>query len=385
MAFARSILQGVTHYEPSKAYQGYTLFAPFGEYDAWLIDMEGRIVHHWKLAYKPGMFARLMPNGNLLYGGSLPGPRVGPNLGVTFYGVLCEVDWDGDLLWKHEDAYINHDFWRLDNGNTVAVAYEKVPDDIKVKVKGGLPEKNDDYVMWGDKLMEITPENEVIWEWHAYDHLDPELDTICPCDKREEWTHMNTSTVLPDGNILTSIRNTDTIAIVEKSTGNITWKWGKGEISHQHEPTFLDNGNILLFDNGSHRHGKMPYSRVVEMNPKTNKIEWEYKDNPPTEFFSSLMSGCQRLPNGNTLITETEWGRIFEVTKEGEIVWEYVCPIHGTYLWRCHDNLIYRSYRYGPDYPAFKGKDLDPGKYEWLNGVYGPEAFKRLRKDLKLD
>jgi len=378
MAFARSILQGVTHYEPSKTYNGYTLFAPFGEYDAWLIDMEGWIVHHWKLAYKPGMFARLLPNGNLLYGGSFPGNRVGPDLGVTFYGVLCEVDWDGDLVWKHEDPHINHDFWRLDNGNTIAVAYEKVPDKIKLKVKGGLPEKGTDYVMWGDKLIEITPDNEVVWEWRAHEHLDPEQDIICPCDKREEWTHMNTSTVLPDGNILISIRNTDTIAIVEKTSGNIIWKWGPGEISHQHEPTLLENGNILLFDNGSHRQALPPYSRVIEVNPKTNKIEWEYKDDPPTEFFSSLMAGCQRLANGNTLITETEWGRIFEVTHEGELVWEYVCPMHGTYLWRSHDNLIYRSYRYGLDYPAFKGKDLSPSKYEWLNGVYGPEVLKRI-------
>src|SRR5262249_35874044 len=73
----------------------------------------------------------------------------------------------------------------------------------------------------------------------------------------------------------------------------------------------------------------VPYSRVIEINPATNEIAWKYQDKPTWNFFSPRMGYAQRLPNGNTLITESSFGRFFEVTKEGEIVWEYVNPFFG--------------------------------------------------------
>src|SRR5262245_35868658 len=67
----------------------------------------------------------------------------------------------------------------------------------------------------------------------------------------------------------------------------------------------------------------------MEVNPATNEIVWKYQDQPAWNFFSPRMGYAQRLPNGNTLITESSFGRFFEVTKEGEIVWEYVNPFFG--------------------------------------------------------
>jgi hypothetical protein len=189
-------------------------------------------------------------------------------------------------------------------------------------------------------------------------------------ENREEWTHQNSLRTTPDGDLIVSFRRTDTIGIVDKETGEFKWKWGPGKISHQHFPNMLDNGNILVFDNGCHRPG-FTFSRAVEVNPSTSEIVWDYTGDPPISFYSFHISGAERLPNGNTLICEGAPGRTFEVTSSKEIVWEYVNPEFTTAP-RGGDraNSNFRAHRYGPDHPALAGKDLDPGKYANLNRLY---------------
>lgn len=111
---------------------------------------------------------------------------------------------------------------------------------------------------------------------------------------------------------------------------------------------------------------------------KSGRIEWEYRGNPPMEFYSALCAGCQRLPNGNTLICETMVGRVFEITRDGEIVWEFLNPFYNQWLKDVfgRTNQVFRSYRYGPDFPGLKGKNLDPNNYQELNKLYGPDAPK---------
>ena len=92
------------------------------------------------------------------------------------------------------------------------------------------------------------------------------------------------------------------------------------------------------------------YSRVLEIDPVTLEIVWQMTPKEAgylmpldaNRFYSPFISGMQRLPNGNTMITEGSHGRIFEVTPEHELVWEYVCPYWGTAL---PMNMVYRSYR----------------------------------------
>ena len=167
------------------------------------------------------------------------------------------------------------------------------------------------------------------------------------------------------------------MGIVDRTTGAFKWKWGPGQISHQHQPTYLENGRILLFDNGSHRRAPSTnYSRVIEVDPATNEIAWEYRGDPPISFYSYQISGAQRLPNGNTLICEGAPGRLFEVTPNHQIVWEYINPffagsgvvVGGTVTGQA--NSVFRAHRYGPDHPALQGKDLDPGRYANLNRLY---------------
>ena len=365
MGFDRTRFRFVTYCDSRKTYEGYTLFAPMGPGYVWLIDMDGNFVQRWEMGHIPGEYGVLLPNGNLLFAGKvIPGPL--NDIG-GFGGVLLEADWDGNIVWKHEDLYQHHDFCRMDNGNTMVLRWVPVPDKIAAKIQGGIPGTERQGMIWADSFQEVTPTGEVVWEWLSYEHLDPAVDVICPLCPRSEWSHTNACFVLLNGDILTTFRRTNTIAIIDKGTGDIKWRWGVGELAHPHDPTMLDNGNILVFDNGTHRNLAHPnYSRVLEINPATGKIEWEYKTNPRHHFYGSLVSGCQRLPNDNTLICEGTTGRIFEVTAEGELVWEFISPFYYDIEGYGRTNQIFRAYRYGPDYEGLQGKRLDPDRFEWV-------------------
>jgi hypothetical protein len=169
--------------------------------------------------------------------------------------------------------------------------------------------------------------------------------------------HGNGIAELPDGDILLSFRQISTLVRVNRRTGNIDWKLGAPALSGQHAPVPLPNGNVLLFDNGPFRvdMGAQPFSRALEINPATKQIVWTYQDgiNPGSRhfFFSSRVSNAERLPNGNTLINEGLYGRFFEVTPGGDVVWEYVNPNFGpaTTVPKGQSNNVFRAYRYTPE------------------------------------
>ena len=120
------------------------------------------------------------------------------------------------------------------------------------------------------------------------------------------------------GNFLVSLRNIDSIAIVDGENLRVLWLWGPTNLTLQHNSTILANGNILLFDNGTR------LSAAVEIDPRTNAVVWRYA--PAQDFFSYIRGACQRLPNGNTLVTLSQPGYAREVTPDGEIVWKFANP-----------------------------------------------------------
>jgi hypothetical protein len=349
---------------------------------AWLIDMQGRLLHRWKLHGWVRMHAVLLPNGNLLYGILTPG---GPLPDLPFSGgALIEADWDGNIVWKYEDPSIHsHDFFRMKNGNSLITKFVPVPNDVARKVEGGYPGAEiKGGVMYGDAIQEISAEGEVVWEWVSYEHLDPRLDSLGPICMPTFWPLFNSLVELSDGNIMVCSPQVSNIYIIDKSTGEIKWRWGKGSISFPHNPTMLDNGNILVFDNGRHvRADRMfppDFSRIVEVNPNTDEIEWQYKASNPVDFYSTYLAGCQRLPNGNTLICEGAMGRIFEVAPSGELAWEYIIPFTGSYPEpnpAQNTNVTFRAHRYGPDFPGLQKHRLTPEKLDLWNRLYGPEGF----------
>jgi len=221
---------------------------------------------------------------------------------------------------------------------------------VAQKVVGGLTGTEHDGEMFGDYLVEMTTDGQVVWEWRTWEHLDPVTDAITAVqDLREAWTHANGLAELPDGNIVVSFRNISTVIIIDRRTDKIIWKLGAPPLSGQHAPTPLANGNLLLFDNGPHRlDHSMPFSRIIEIELATKKIVWKYQEKRECEFFSPRISNAQRLPNGNTLVCEGDFGRFFEVTADGELVWEFVNPYFGegpTGL----NNRVFRAYRYSKE------------------------------------
>ncbi|MBD0262937.1 MAG: aryl-sulfate sulfotransferase [Tolypothrix sp. Co-bin9] len=351
---------GLKAYNPEKAFSGYTLFTPLtGKGEVYLINLDGKVVHEWQLPYPPGLYGYLLPNGNLFYNGKtaeIP-PRF-PVWSLFKGGVVLEVDPQGKIVWEYHHPDHHHDGRRLRNGNTILLCLEKIPKSLVSQIKGGVSGTEVDGDIYADVIHEVTPEGEIVWSWHAYEHLDPEKYVITAQDQRHEWTHGNTVGELADGNIVLSFRNISTVVIVDRKTGKIIWKLGDDVLAQQHFPNELSNGNLLIFDNGAHRQQiALNFSRIIEVNRQTKKIVWEYTDNPPHNFFSSYISGAQRLPNGNTLITEGGFGRIFEVTTTGEVVWEYINPYfapqnapgESALVARGEQNSVFRAFRYAPE------------------------------------
>ena len=262
----------------------------------------------------------------------------------------------------------------MSNGNNLFLIFDPISEEMTQQVRGGFASPTDPAQMIGDLIVETNPAGDVVYEWRSSEYLDPGSDIICPLENRASWGGANDISAIEsnndwDGNFLISFRILDTVAVVDRSTGDFVWKWGTGEISHQHHPTFLTNGHVLMLDNGAHRRG-LSYSRVIEVDPEINEIVWQYRGTPLNSFFTHFTGGAQRLENGNTLITEGANGRLFEVTPNGEVVWEYISPFFAQDLTGVA-NGVFRAHRYGPEHPALVGRDLDPERYENLNRLYG--------------
>jgi hypothetical protein len=340
---------GLIAHDPARAQPGFTLFAPmFGDGTVYLVDMAGAVVHTWRMPYRPGCYGYLLDDGHLFYSG-----KVMQDLdrfeawGRFKAGAALEVDWNGRVIWevKHPDHH--HDARRLRNGNVVLLCLELLPDALRPRVRGGLAGSEIGGTIYADYLVEMTTRGDVVWEWRSWEHLDFDTEIITLQDRREEWTHGNTVAELPDGNLVVSFRNISTVAIVDRRTGAVAWKLGSPPLAQQHDPRPLDNGNLLIFDNGPHRRDHpAPYSRVIEVDPRTREIVWEYRDQSPFDFFSPYISGAQRLPNGNTLICEGCDGRIFEVTLDKDVVWEYVNPHFAEAGRPGLNNWVFRAFRY---------------------------------------
>jgi hypothetical protein len=335
--------------DKARAYPGFTMFAPNAATNrtVYLIDMQGVVVHRWEMPYSPGLHGYLTQRGTLFYNGKIPNET---HLGKSPFmgGSAMEVDWNGKVLWEVKHPEHHHDGILLRNGNVMLICARELAPEIARRVRGG--RAGSEYEggrMNADYLLEVTTDGKVVWEWHVADHLDPEKDHIAgEQDARDEWTHANGLSEMPDGNILLSCRNTSIVMMINRRTGEIYWKLGPPPLSGQHAPYLLDNGHVLLFDNGPHRLDEtFPYSRVLEIDPATKTIAWKFQESLPQNFFSDRISNARRLPNGNTLINEGVFGRFFEVTTDGSVVWEYVNPYFGGPP-NAQSNAVFRVQRY---------------------------------------
>ena len=340
---------GLRGYDPERAFTGFTLFSPLPTTNktVYLVDMLGNVVHTWNMPYPPGQSGYLTERGTLFYNGQIPNQS---HVGKAPYrgGAALEMDWSGRILWEVNHPDHNHDGIRLRNGNVLLICQKPLPAEIVAKVRGGRPgSEYDDGKMDAPYLVEMTIKGQIVWEWRSWEHLNPENDVITAVqDDRDVWTVANAVSEMPDGNLLVSFRDISTVVMINRRTGAIYWKLGAPPLSGQHAPHLLSNGNMLLFDNGPHRlDHSFPFSRVLEIDPATKAIVWSYHEVRVSDFFSPRISNAQRLPIGNTFINEGWFGRFFEVTREGSVVWEYVNPYFGSRQ-QLVINAVQRAYRY---------------------------------------
>lgn len=121
--------------------------------------------------------------------------------------------------------------------------------------------------------------------------------------------------------MLVSILKFSSIALVDMEEEIVVWA-RKGGFKLQHDAQLLANGHLLLFDN----QGLRNRSRILELDVATGGTVWEFPRDGQVSFYSETRGQVQRFDNGNTLITETDAGRAFEVTPDGKIVWEFYNP-----------------------------------------------------------
>ncbi len=347
---------GTTIYLPSEAHSSYILISDHsttGNHpdaavraqggvpgDIRLIDMNGNVVHTWNVAPTFNKRSRLLPNGNLVY--------AGPNR--TVY----EYDWDSNVVWTHQGIGSTNDLRVLPNGNKLLLAHQPMPWEYQRRIRdvdlgpwwSPQPRGTGQQQLSAD-LYEVNQAGDVVWEWHAYEHLD--VNRYSPATRAGDWLHVNSVQPLPEnkwydggderfrpGNILVNARNIDTMYIVDKETGDVVWEGThdyKGGMSHSHEPEMIEKGlpgagNIILFDNSLFAKVRAHTGQtfIMEINPVTHEVVWKYETlgYANMKFFSKTMGSQKRLPNGNTYIAEDNTGRLFQVKPDGEIVWEYV-------------------------------------------------------------
>lgn len=343
-------LSGVTHHQEGHATPGFTLFSPIQSNRAYLIDKQGEVAHEWVVQGKCTNWCELLPNGNLWMNGAGATPAPIP-FGA---GLMREYDWHGNVVWEHEDPMQHHDCRRLPNGGAVYAAWEEIPADVARGIPGGIPGSEANGKVFGEVIREVDESGNVVWEWRNSE-LDFEEFPFHANGLRKNYGHCNTVCPLPDGNYLLSMKVLNLLLIVERATGNVVWTFQSDGLGGQHDVQITPQGTILVFANNTYS-PDLAHSQVWEIDIETKEIIWRFTEkHNPMNFFSTHISGVQRLSSGNTLICEGAKGCLMEVTPDRNVVWQYVSPFWASHPKFVEINWIYRARHYDPGASELKG------------------------------
>lgn len=310
---------GVVLHDRERAEPGLNLYSPVTEARAYLADMEGRVLHEWARGDDPWQHVELLPDGGLL--------------ATVVDKRLLKLDRRSRLVWEARGRF--HHSLDVDGEGriyTLTRLDERIPE---------IHPRNESVV---DSVTVLSPGGQVVESFSlpdvvrasSYAYLLPAL-AHRSFDREEgalDVLHTNhvevfdgrlagRSELFARGNLLVSFRTLSAIAILDGSSHEVLWLWGPGNLSFQHHPTLLDDGHILVFDNGTENGGR---SQVVELDPLAGaggRVVWRYA---AADLFSRTRGSAQRLPGGNTLVTESDTGYVFEVTPAGERVWIFANP-----------------------------------------------------------
>lgn len=294
-------------WDPARARAGFTLLLAQRRHPV-LVGMDGRVVHAWpEVAVRDR--ARLLRNGDLLV--------------IDRVGRVARYAWDGQLVWRfapddraHPRTFPHHDAIELRSGNVLSIWKEQRE----------------------DVLLELDGSGSIVWRWKPPRDLRRRYADRVPGNGT---LHFNSLQELPPnhwhdagdlrfapGNILVSARSLSAIFIIDRQTGDVVWEHA-ADLDRQHEASMIPEpfpraGEIQIFDNryeqsvapGGERH-----SRVIAIDPSSHEITWHYQSE---RLYSATVGVQQPLPGGNVFIGSSGGGRVFEVTPDGEIVWQLI-------------------------------------------------------------
>jgi hypothetical protein len=319
---AASGRDGVIRYESERTFDGLNLYVSGHGPEALLVDMKGNPVHRWQCPFETAFpnkepsaettfFRRafVYPNGDLL---------------VLFQGGgIVKLDRDSKILWTSDLPAYNHLFVD-DKGQILTIA----------KIARMIPDLRPDGPILEDFIVFLTADGEIERRFSLLESFRASAlaETIHPLPDHADIFHTNTVIAIDDavaessdlfrpGMLLVSLRDIDTVALIDPVSTTVEMAW-RGPWRAQHQPVPLSTGSVLLFDNQGAEGG----SRVVEFDPNTGELAWIFPQQAAATLWSAEAGSCQRLPNGNTLITESEMGRAIEITPDRAVVWEFSSP-----------------------------------------------------------
>jgi hypothetical protein len=296
------------------------------------MTMDGEVVHEW--AYT---FNQLWPDvdpGDIYvdYWRRVHVFENGDVIAIIEPHGVFKLDKDSNLLWENHCG-AHHDFAIAPNGHIFVLTRQRIGLDLGEGYRPILEEF----------VVELGPDGNELKRVSILDALRNTPYQSLLKDAPDYWDilHTNTLKLIPagmnvripafkPGRILLSLRELGAVTVLDFDNGTIEWAI-KGQWYRQHEATLVGPGNILLFDN----RGNNGRSKAIEVDPVTREILWSYGMREDEPLFSHKCGLTQRLPNGNTLITEAQQGRVIEVTRDGTVVWEYINPHRVK-----HDNSI---------------------------------------------
>lgn len=338
-------LKGVIRHDLARAWPGLNLYASFTKSEAYLMDMSGRVIHTWSSPHRGEgwQHAELAPEGDLYV--------------VDKDRALVKLNWRSRVRWRKRGRF-HHDL-ALDRRGRV-YALERRP----IRLEAGAESVR----LMDDQVVVFSPRGDRLARYSLYDLLgrrlpekrQREIEAMAagaasrPAEDDEHINlfHANSIQVVAAdfpgicrrGDLLVSLRNLNRIVIIDLEARRIRWSWGDEVLEEQHHPTLYADGRLLLFDNGVQRR----FSRIVELDPIRRAITWEFRGSPQTTFFSQRRGAVERLPNNNLLITESAAGRVFEINRSGEVVWDFYNPeIDAAKRRRA---VIYRMARFRPEF-----------------------------------
>ena len=308
-----------------------------------MIDNTGFPVLYKETPHHYNMNFHVLPNGLLYYG------DVQENywFGAGFATIHKVMDWTLTDIDSFEcgNGYLadNHDFLLMPNGHALLFAYDAQPVDMSALVEGGNPGA----VVAGAIVQELDAEKNVVFQWRTWDYIPITDSYVNLRSSVLDYPHVNAIDLDHDGNILISSRHLCEITKIDRQTGEIIWRLGGKQnqftffnenpandptyFTYQHSVRKLQNGNIIMFDNGNLHPVQASRAVEYELDEKamTATLVWEYRHNP--DVFAPSRGSVQRLPNGNTMIG---WGsapnggypQATEVTPDKEIVFEMSVP-----------------------------------------------------------